>query len=201
VTPSQSKERVNQFASGKVQLLISTTVAEEGMDVPAANCIIRFDPILTPVSLVQGRGRARQEDSSFVVMEERQDRTVANLTVAEESQKNVLSSYNSDLLESQMEENKRKLQIVRQNQERNAINFLKTAKGGTPTSIVKTFCVKSNREVVENVKQGTWGWRYSLSVLGGNEVIQVEQEAASKQNAKNEAYMILLQKLKVVFLG
>jgi superfamily II DNA or RNA helicase len=47
------------FADGTVNLLITTVVAEEGMDVPAANCVLRFDPMLNAVSLVQGRGRAR----------------------------------------------------------------------------------------------------------------------------------------------
>ena len=95
VTPSQSKERVAQFSRGDVNLLISTAVAEEGMDVPEANCIIRFDPIQTPVSLIQGRGRARQEKSSFVVMEERKDRPLEKLAQAEVVQMNLLQASRS----------------------------------------------------------------------------------------------------------
>ena len=34
----------------------------------AANCVVRFDEVQTPVSLVQSRGRARKADSSFKVM-------------------------------------------------------------------------------------------------------------------------------------
>ena len=41
------------FASGACNLLIATAVAEEGMDVQAANCIIRFNPMLNSVSFVQ----------------------------------------------------------------------------------------------------------------------------------------------------
>ena len=49
-----------QFESGELNLLIATAMAEEGLDVATANCVIRFDPVQTPVSLVQARGRARE---------------------------------------------------------------------------------------------------------------------------------------------
>lgn len=68
VTKSQAAERIEAFACGYVKVLLPTSVAEEGMDVPAANCVVRFDEVQTPVSLVQSRGRARQADSSFVLM-------------------------------------------------------------------------------------------------------------------------------------
>ena len=48
-------------------------VCEEGMDVPEANCVVRFDPMLTSVSYVQGRGRAREAGSSLLVLRERED--------------------------------------------------------------------------------------------------------------------------------
>lgn len=49
--------RVGAFSRGEVNLLLATVVAEEGMDVAAANCVIRFDAMIHAVSLVQGRGR------------------------------------------------------------------------------------------------------------------------------------------------
>jgi len=79
VTKGQARARLAAFAAGEINLLVCTAVAEEGMDVPAANCVIRFDEVLNAVSHVQGRGRARQSDSSFVVLRERPDRPVAEL--------------------------------------------------------------------------------------------------------------------------
>eukprot|EP00727_Mastigamoeba_balamuthi_P012343 m51a1_g7731 putative probable atp-dependent rna helicase dhx58 (539) ;mRNA; r:162088-164044 len=79
----QSAECLSAFATGGVNLLITTVVAEEGMDVPAANCVVRFDPMVNAVSLVQGRGRARQADSSFVVLSERADRDTSKLASIE----------------------------------------------------------------------------------------------------------------------
>ena len=68
VRPSDAAGRLRQFADGNVTVLLATSVAEEGMDVPAANCVVRFDEVQTPVSLVQSRGRARQAHSSFVLL-------------------------------------------------------------------------------------------------------------------------------------
>eukprot|EP01068_Selenidium_serpulae_P006650 Selendium_serpulae@DN4464_c0_g1_i2.p1 len=84
---------MGDFAAGRVNLLITTVVAEEGMDVPAANCVLRFDPVLNAVSFPQGRGRARQADSSFVVLAERADRRVAELVAAEQRQRAVVQSF------------------------------------------------------------------------------------------------------------
>lgn len=63
------------------------------MDVPAANCVIRFDPMLTSVSLTQSKGRARQAGSSFVVLAERPDRTVRDLEEAERVQAEVCAAF------------------------------------------------------------------------------------------------------------
>ena len=86
VTKSDSAARLAGFASGSLNLLLCTVVAEEGMDVPAANCVVRFDPMVHSVSFVQGRGRARAEGSSYVVLAERDDRPVALLADVEQQQ-------------------------------------------------------------------------------------------------------------------
>ncbi|MEW5304838.1 MAG: hypothetical protein WDW36_007421 [Sanguina aurantia] len=86
VSPTQVSERVARFASGEVQVLFSTAASEEGVDIPGANCVVRFDAMQTAVSMVQGRGRARQEDSSFLVLREQERKEVGRLREAEEQQ-------------------------------------------------------------------------------------------------------------------
>jgi ERCC4-related helicase len=86
VTKSDSAVRLAAFSAGSLNLLICTVVAEEGMDVPAANCVVRFDAMVHSVSFVQGRGRARAEGSSYVVLAERDDRPVALLADVEHQQ-------------------------------------------------------------------------------------------------------------------
>jgi superfamily II DNA/RNA helicase len=93
VTSLQAKKNLRGFADGTVNLLITTVVAEEGMDVPAANCVLRFDPMLNSVSLVQGRGRARHANSSFIVLSERPDRPTNRLVEAEHQQLEIVRNF------------------------------------------------------------------------------------------------------------
>ncbi|RLN41300.1 Type III restriction enzyme, res subunit family protein, expressed [Panicum miliaceum] len=55
----------------QVNLLFTTDVTEEGIDVPNCSCVIRFDLPRTVCSYVQSRGRARRSSSSYVLMIER----------------------------------------------------------------------------------------------------------------------------------
>ncbi|KAF5743147.1 Ribonuclease III putative isoform 1 [Tripterygium wilfordii] len=71
LAPKAQKDTLESFRSGKVNLLFSTDVVEEGVDMPNCSCVIRFDLPKTVRSYVQSRGRARKRDSQFVVMLER----------------------------------------------------------------------------------------------------------------------------------
>lgn len=77
-----------------------------GIDIAAANCVIRFNSMNHVVSLVQGRGRARQEHSSFVVLEERKDRSMLKLSEAEKLQRDLLYEVEARMLGTYMEEEK-----------------------------------------------------------------------------------------------
>jgi ERCC4-related helicase len=45
MSPSAQRANLAAFAWGERNVLVATSVAEEGMDVAAANCVIRFDAI------------------------------------------------------------------------------------------------------------------------------------------------------------
>ncbi|KAJ0091009.1 hypothetical protein Patl1_13738 [Pistacia atlantica] len=71
LAPNKQKEILESFRSGKVNLLFATDVVEEGIHVPNCSCVIRFDLPKTVRSYVQSRGRARQNNSQFILMLER----------------------------------------------------------------------------------------------------------------------------------
>ncbi|KAF5386991.1 hypothetical protein D9615_001961 [Tricholomella constricta] len=72
-TPAGHKASVDSFRRGDINLLIATSVAEEGLDFPACDLVIRFDPLAHMVGYVQSRGRARNKSSTFVIMIQKDD--------------------------------------------------------------------------------------------------------------------------------
>ncbi|KAH3762313.1 melanoma differentiation associated protein-5 [Pelomyxa schiedti] len=68
MTPTAQREILDQFHAGKFDMLITTSVVEEGLNVPKCNMVIRYDAISSTLSLIQSRGRARQPGSRFLVI-------------------------------------------------------------------------------------------------------------------------------------
>lgn len=62
---------VKRFRRGENNILLATSVIEEGFDVSFCNRVIVFDPISTVKSYVQLRGRAREKNSSFAIFAEK----------------------------------------------------------------------------------------------------------------------------------
>ncbi|KAG8390726.1 hypothetical protein BUALT_Bualt01G0113400 [Buddleja alternifolia] len=69
---SQSRKEQNaiieEFRKGTVNIIIATSMLEEGLDVQSCNLVIRFDLSATISSFIQSRGRARMQNSDFVLM-------------------------------------------------------------------------------------------------------------------------------------
>ena len=62
-------DKINhKFCQGIVNVIVSTAVLEEGMDVHRCNLVIQFDPIQQFCSYVQSKGRARAKPSRFIIM-------------------------------------------------------------------------------------------------------------------------------------
>ncbi|TQE05974.1 hypothetical protein C1H46_008398 [Malus baccata] len=72
VVQSQSRtkqnEIVEEFRNGMVNIIVATSILEEGVDVQSCNLVVRFDPSSTVCSLIQSRGRARMQNSDYVLL-------------------------------------------------------------------------------------------------------------------------------------
>ncbi|OMJ15114.1 Dicer-like protein 1 [Smittium culicis] len=68
VSNTDQNDVLIKFKSGALNVLISTQVTEEGLDISDCNLIIRFDPALTLVQFIQSRGRARKSESEYVML-------------------------------------------------------------------------------------------------------------------------------------
>ncbi len=66
---SRNQEKVLQgFRNGDYNVLVSTSVVEEGVDVRKCNLVIKFDGINNYREYVQSKGRARANGSAFIVL-------------------------------------------------------------------------------------------------------------------------------------
>lgn len=74
VTPKNQVGVIEGFRSGALNLLISTSVVEEGLDIPACHLVVCFSLPPNLKSFIQRRGRARREKSTYILMFEEGDR-------------------------------------------------------------------------------------------------------------------------------
>lgn len=64
----EQADSLDQFRMSRVNLIVATSVLEEGIDVNSCHTVISFDPPDNVKSFIQRRGRARQKLSKFVLM-------------------------------------------------------------------------------------------------------------------------------------
>jgi len=53
----EQKELVEKFSTGEINVLVATSIAEEGLDIPEVNEVIFYEPIPSAIRSIQRRGR------------------------------------------------------------------------------------------------------------------------------------------------
>ena len=57
LSQKKQKDIIRAFRMGKYQVLISTSVAEEGIDIPSVDLVILYEPVPSEIRMIQRRGR------------------------------------------------------------------------------------------------------------------------------------------------
>lgn len=69
MTKAEQEQAIRGFRESKHNLLITTSVLEEGIDVPACNLVVRYQTVSSEIAQVQAKGRARATSSqTFTVI-------------------------------------------------------------------------------------------------------------------------------------
>jgi Fanconi anemia group M protein len=64
----QQKELLEKFRKGEYNVLVATSVAEEGLDIPGADLVIFYEPIPSEIRTIQRRGRTGRHSSGKVIV-------------------------------------------------------------------------------------------------------------------------------------
>lgn len=96
---------IQQFKNGEHDILISTSVAEEGLDIPAVDIVVFYEPVPNVIRTVQRRGRTGRESRGSVavmVAEDTLDETMYYVAQSRESkmkeQLQTLSNHEGDII-------------------------------------------------------------------------------------------------------
>ena len=91
MTQDEQEEVMESFRKGECNLLVATSVAEEGLDVPACNLVIRFQHVSNEIARTQTQGRARAAESE-------------GFTILSSDSKKAYKEMKNDELQAQVDE-------------------------------------------------------------------------------------------------
>jgi Fanconi anemia group M protein len=68
LTQKQQTDIISKFKNGEFNILIATSVAEEGLDIPSTELVIFFEPIPSEIRNIQRRGRTARKMAGKVII-------------------------------------------------------------------------------------------------------------------------------------
>ena len=69
MTQNEQQETLDAFRAGEFEVLVSTSVAEEGLDVPEVDLVLFYEPVPTAIRSIQRKGRTgRQTEGRVMVL-------------------------------------------------------------------------------------------------------------------------------------
>lgn len=68
LTQKKQKEIIKSFKNGEYDVLISTSVAEEGIDIPSVDLVVLYEPVPSEIRMIQRRGRTGRKNKGRMII-------------------------------------------------------------------------------------------------------------------------------------
>ena len=96
MTQTEQQETLDEFRAGEFEVLVSTSVAEEGLDVPEVDLVLFYEPVPTAIRSIQRKGRTgRQDDGRVVVLMASDTRDEAYFWISKRREKEMTEELRS----------------------------------------------------------------------------------------------------------
>ncbi|QLG49726.1 DEAD/DEAH box helicase [Natrinema halophilum] len=115
MTQKEQQEVLDEFRAGEFEVLVSTSVAEEGLDVPEVDLVLFYEPVPTAIRSIQRKGRTgRQSEGRVVVLMAEDTRDEAYFWISRRREKEMESELRelkgmADDLEDELDESQQSL--------------------------------------------------------------------------------------------
>jgi ERCC4-related helicase/ERCC4-type nuclease len=64
----EQKDIIEKFKNGEYNILVATSIAEEGLDIPSTDLVVLYEPVPSEIRTIQRRGRTGRRRAGKVVM-------------------------------------------------------------------------------------------------------------------------------------
>jgi len=68
VTQEEQKDTIERFRNKEFNILVASSIGEEGLDIPAVDCVIFYEPIPSEIRNIQRRGRTGRTRAGEVII-------------------------------------------------------------------------------------------------------------------------------------
>ena len=108
LSQKEQKQILDEFSSGKVNVLCATSIGEEGLDIPEVNAVIFYEPVPSEIRAIQRAGRtARLMKGKLIILITKKTRDEAHYYVSRAKEKKMYSAI--DKIRKDLSKNQKKL--------------------------------------------------------------------------------------------
>jgi len=92
MSQKEQAQVIEDFESGKLNVLVATSVAEEGLNIPACDLVVFFEPVPSEIRHIQRRGRtARLRSGRVIILITKDTKDEASYWTARRKEKEMIS--------------------------------------------------------------------------------------------------------------